>query len=117
MSENIVDIMKELQGLTLLVRFVTEPDRLRAAVSIPNSKGGSTLDSLAVALEVHHQGAPLRMLQAPQPRMVKTQLRGVTSHLLYELEPPPGVSLGEETESFGCVLSFRGEGSSFDVRL
>ncbi len=117
MAEKTVDIVQPIGDRHLMVRFVAEPGRLRAVLSIPNGTGEKDIDPGDVSLEVSYRGTALRRVEGTEPRQVRTHIRGVTVHFLYELDPPLGARLGTAAEPFGCTVTFRGEDRTFEVRL
>ncbi|HET9228973.1 MAG TPA: hypothetical protein VFR31_20010 [Thermoanaerobaculia bacterium] len=117
MADNTVDIVQQIDDLQVMVRFVSEPGRLRAAVSIPNGTGEKDIDPGDVSLEVWHKGEALQRVEGAEPRRVETHTRGVTVHFLYELEPPMGAQLGASAEPFECTVTFRGRARTFEVSL
>ena len=117
MADNTVDIVQQIDDLQVVVRFVSEPGRLRAAISIPNGTGEEEIDPGDVSLEVRYKGAALQRLEGAEPRRVETHTRGVTVHFLYELESPLGVQLGASEEPFEFTVTFRGRTRTFEVSL
>lgn len=117
MADNTVDIVQQMDDPQVVVRFVSEPGRLRAAISIPNGTGKEKIDSGDVSLEVRHKGSALQRVEGAEPRRVETQTRGVTVHFLYELEPPVDAQLGASEVPFECTVTFRGRARTFEVSL
>lgn len=118
MTDKYIDVVQEVEGRHLMVRFYPEADRLRVAVSIPNGTGEQEIGVDDVDLEIALEGQALEVAKGGEPRKVRTETRGVTEHILYELALPPGVELGEAVPlAFECVVSLYGERRAFSVAL
>lgn len=118
MSDQYIDVVQEVQGRHLMVRFYPEADRLRVAVSIPNGAGEEEIQADDVDLEVELEGKRLELAKGVEVRKVRTETRGVTEHVLYELALPRGVKLQQAVPvTLECAVSLHGERRTFGVQL